>query len=570
MKRIIKSGFIFMLIFACFCMTGYTANNDYSLTYDGGDADIIISGTAKESMGNRQVTLQIIKEGRSIDELYPLTSLSADEVILYTKQLMTNEKGEFSFSFKIDERGEHAVRISDNGELLVGKTSFYRSTQLELDDALSQINAAVNNPSGIDTVINGNSAQAPNVVLHKILQIDMTKYAAYKTDSAFLANLSARTYSSIEDFRSQYAFSAFLVELSRASSADDVKTLLEGNTGKQITFTGKNAGVVFAEYQDADKDSVYGKMIGKHYAKESDVKDALYEAVIVKEIADKTTYQAKFAAMELNNDVLQLNIAGCTSLGTYVEQFKEELGGADLSDITKIKNSFSTLYNKYFLLNQQGGDDDDDNGGGGGGGGNRYMNVDNNLIIDDENKPAASFTDLSSVEWAREAIESLAEKGIIQGKATSVFAPNDSITRTEFVKILMGAFEMVDEGAQAAFSDVSKSHWGYKYVATAVSKGIVNGIGDGNFGVNSQITRQDIVTLCYRLAESMEVKFPVVTESEFVDSEAIADYAKTAAKQMKAAGIVNGKGDNMFAPSSFATRAEAAKIIYELINFCQK
>lgn len=570
MKRIIKSGFICMLIFACFCMTGYAANNDYSLTYGGGDADIIISGTAKESMGNRQVTLQIIKEGKSIADLYPPSSLSAEEVILYTKQLMTDEKGMFAFSFKVDVQGKHTVRISDNGELLVGQTSFYRSTQEELNDALAQLNTAVGNPSGIDAVINGESTVAPNARLSEILQLDMAKYSSYKTDTAFLTNLSARTYSSVEDFRNQYALSAFYVELSRASSADDVKKLLEGNTGKQITFTGKNAGVVFAEYQDADKVSVYSKMTGKHYAGESDVKDALYEAVIVKEIADKTTYQAKFAAMELNNDVLLLNIAGCSSLGTYVEQFKDELGKADLSDIAKIKSSFSTLYNKYLLLNQQGGDDDGGGNGGGGGGGNRYANVDNELIIDNENKPAASFTDLSSVEWAREAIESLAEKGVIQGKATSIFAPNDSITRTEFVKILMGAFEMVDESAQAAFSDVSKSHWGYKYVATAVSKGIVNGIGDGSFGVNSQITRQDIVTLCYRLAESMEVKFPADTESEFADSEAIADYAKMAAKQMKAAGIVNGKGDNMFAPSSFATRAEAAKIIYELINFCRK
>ena len=63
MKRIVKNGFLCVLLLVCFCMTGYAANNDYSLTYGGGDDDIIISGTAKESMGNRQVTLQIIKEG---------------------------------------------------------------------------------------------------------------------------------------------------------------------------------------------------------------------------------------------------------------------------------------------------------------------------------------------------------------------------------------------------------------------------------------------------------------------------------------------------------------------------
>ena len=179
-----------------------------------------------------------------------------------------------------------------------------------------------------------------------------------------------------------------------------------------------------------------------------------------------------------------------------------------------------------------------------------------------------AFNDLYSVPWATEAIEDLASKGVISGKQIGVFAPNDNITRAEFVKILVGAFSLTDANLNASFADVPQSHWAYKYIATASSKGIVNGIGNGMFGTDSNITRQDIAVLCYRLALSQGASFD--NSGEFADVSVISDYAKEAASNLKGAGIINGKESNNFDPVSFATRAEAAKIIYQLMLYCQK
>lgn len=55
-------------------------------------------------------------------------------------------------------------------------------------------------------------------------------------------------------------------------------------------------------------------------------------------------------------------------------------------------------------------------------------------------------------------------------------------------------------------------------------------------------------------------------EIEFADSEDISDYARESVTALAASGVVNGTGDNRFAPKASATRAQAAQIIYKLIT----
>ena len=52
----------------------------------------------------------------------------------------------------------------------------------------------------------------------------------------------------------------------------------------------------------------------------------------------------------------------------------------------------------------------------------------------------------------------------------------------------------------------------------------------------------------------------------FDDDANIADYAKTAVEVLTGAGILNGMGDGTFAPKSTVTRAQSAKVVYELLN----
>ena len=111
----------------------------------------------------------------------------------------------------------------------------------------------------------------------------------------------------------------------------------------------------------------------------------------------------------------------------------------------------------------------------------------------EKNELAIKFTDLNPVPWAYKSISVLYEKGIISGKSADSFCPNDTVTREEFVKMLVCAagFEnFITEGN--AFADAEQGAWYTKYINIAYEKNICRGIEDGVFGVGRTIKREDM------------------------------------------------------------------------------
>lgn len=174
-----------------------------------------------------------------------------------------------------------------------------------------------------------------------------------------------------------------------------------------------------------------------------------------------------------------------------------------------------------------------------------------------------SFNDINDVQWAQEAIIMLANKGIISGRSEGIFAPNDNITRAEYCRILVGAIGKSNDSANVEFADVPTEAWFYHDVAVASSLGIVSGYGDGNFGPYDQITRQDMALMTYKAAQVMNKDLSAKRTLSFADAGQIADYAKTAVQTLADASIINGVSDTEFAPVANATRAQAAKILYD-------
>ena len=174
------------------------------------------------------------------------------------------------------------------------------------------------------------------------------------------------------------------------------------------------------------------------------------------------------------------------------------------------------------------------------------------------------FQDLDSVEWARTAINGLAMRGMISGRDQYTFDPNANITRAEYCQILMGAINALNAKGESTFSDVPSTAWYYNAVSVASQLGIVSGYGDGNFGPNDLITRQDMALMTYKTAKIMNKSLePVNAEITFEDSHEIADYAFEAVMTLQKAGIINGMTDTTFEPHSNATRAQSAKVIFD-------
>lgn len=178
-----------------------------------------------------------------------------------------------------------------------------------------------------------------------------------------------------------------------------------------------------------------------------------------------------------------------------------------------------------------------------------------------------AFDDIEGVEsWAGDAIRALYSEGVISGKGDKKFAPYDNVTRGEFAKMIVGAFnlsEMPDE--YRGFTDVPSGHWCFSYVEVAANAGIVNGYEDGSFGIDDYITRQDMAVMVVRAAEAAGVEIADAGSSvDFGDSASIADYASAAVESLVKAGIINGIDGN-FEPASNANRAQAAKILANFI-----
>lgn len=204
-------------------------------------------------------------------------------------------------------------------------------------------------------------------------------------------------------------------------------------------------------------------------------------------------------------------------------------------------------------------------GGGGGGGGNKDTAKDENKEDNREEEitpvaPKNTFTDLVLTPWAEEAVYALRNMGIVSGKSETSFDPTSTVKREEFTKMLVLALDISGAELSDSFSDVDKDAWYYTYVASAVNTGLINGIGDGKFGVGGVISRQDMAVLIARALNYDETTL----DSSFSDYEEISDYAKAAVTFVEKQGIMNGVGDNKFAPKMEVSRAQAAKVIFEL------
>lgn len=183
-------------------------------------------------------------------------------------------------------------------------------------------------------------------------------------------------------------------------------------------------------------------------------------------------------------------------------------------------------------------------------------------------KPAwenAYFKDLDQVAWAKDAVYYLLYRDVLSPAES--FEPQRTVTREEFVKMIVMAFGYYDESAEADLRDTTPGMWHYSYIASAMNSGIVSGITAKQFGVGQEITRQDMALILYRVCQKKKISLGQDTPAEaFDDAYEIAPYAMEAVSALRGAGMVGGVGGNRFAPENSATRAEAAKMIYEAMQ----
>lgn len=183
------------------------------------------------------------------------------------------------------------------------------------------------------------------------------------------------------------------------------------------------------------------------------------------------------------------------------------------------------------------------------------------LGIDDDIEPI--FDDVSKDNWESDAVNDLSKKDIVSGFPDGTFHSNDAVTREQLVKMLAEAFDLKGTGS-TNFTDVENGRWSASYISAAVANGIVKGTGDGTFFPEDNVTRQDAAVMLYNLCGVKGIS--LTEETVPTDSGSISEYAKKSVCRLLSAGIVSGFSDGSFHPNEALTRAQAAKMIYNLLN----
>lgn len=181
------------------------------------------------------------------------------------------------------------------------------------------------------------------------------------------------------------------------------------------------------------------------------------------------------------------------------------------------------------------------------------------------------FTDVPEGAWYADAAAYVYEHGLMAGTSATTFAPDATTSRSMIATILwrMAGSPVVNYAMD--YTDVAQGQWYSEAIRWAASEGIVGGYGNGLFGTNDPITREQFAVMLYRFAQEQGYDVSIGENTNILSYTDVADlseYAISAMQWAVGAGIINGTGDgSTLSPQGQATRAQAAVM---LMRFCEE
>ena len=177
---------------------------------------------------------------------------------------------------------------------------------------------------------------------------------------------------------------------------------------------------------------------------------------------------------------------------------------------------------------------------------------------------APVFTDVASDAWYAPAVTYVAEKGIMNGTGGDAFSPDLTVTRGMVYQTLYNLAGRPAVTEAASFNDVS-GQWYADAAAWAEDEGLTSGVGQGAFGGQRDMTRQELGKVFADYAKAQGAEVANANLSTYADAASVADWAKDGMERAVALGILSGS-QNKLNPTGTAQRSELAQM---LMNFSQ-
>ncbi len=534
--------FVFITIcFMAFGVTAYAANTNTDVRYIS-DGYITMEESFPFDKTGSKITVVVIKDGILLTEENDFLKMAPDDVVYYEVFALSEEK-KADICIKLEQSGVYQFYTFSKAKgTTVKKLSYIKNTAI---DAIQGSNSAVE----IQTVLEGNIPEDLGIFGMDVL------------------------YGTTDKEKLSLVIEESLQGISNATRENVVKIIGDSLVAELLNEGNLNSFYAYPNLPILENPIF--TFITKNNESQVIQGVSASQLTSVGALNDKLIEETALALANGNQ---------AATLKLFLEQYQSELGisqsvTSQLCSAITTKGGFTDiqgllLFITQYTLPQTNGSSGGSGGGGGGGislGTNNAYNgataVTPETEDDRETQEIDVFDDIADVAWAKDAITALYKKNVINGKEERKFAPYDEVTREEFAKILISAFNMKLVDAEAPFTDVQENDWSYEYIRTAYLAGVVKGMSDNYFGKTEKITRQDLAVMVYRMlalvncTEQSDDGF-----QSFADGETIAEYAKAAVGSLYRQGIVSGDDARYFHPEDNASRAEAAKIVHHALK----
>lgn len=176
-------------------------------------------------------------------------------------------------------------------------------------------------------------------------------------------------------------------------------------------------------------------------------------------------------------------------------------------------------------------------------------------------KKSMSFADVKADAWYHGAVEYAYDNGLFSGVSETAFAPDAAMSRGMLVTVLYRLAGQPAPTGKNTFSDVQDGRYYQKAVVWAAENQIVSGYGEGRFGPDDAVTRQQMAAILYRFAKYQKRDLSKTAQlKEYADAAAVSGYAAEAMKWAVAEKLIVGDEGRLM-PFGGATRAQVATVL---------
>ena len=180
-------------------------------------------------------------------------------------------------------------------------------------------------------------------------------------------------------------------------------------------------------------------------------------------------------------------------------------------------------------------------------------------------RKATDFSDFDTKAWYAKAVSAAVDNGLLQGKSARILDPAGDLTRAEMAAVTNRSFGAYKTTDISNYKDVPTNAWYYKDIQKAVWMGTYEGRSTTTMDPESNISRQEIMTVVARALQLDLDRYSATDLSKFPDYKKVSAWALPYVKAMVGAGYIQGRGDGL-APLSNITRAEFAQVFYNIIS----